>query len=112
MVGMLTTEAGEEGRVKGKEKMGDGRGEVERKRKRGGGAGEAGRDWAERGKPPESPSIWSPDTNQAPSSSTMESYAAIKKHAVDLYLLAWRDVCQDVYLLAKPRRLLTKPCMQ
>ena len=27
------------------------------------------------------------------SSQTMESYAAIKKLVVDLYLLAWRDVC-------------------
>lgn len=24
----------------------------------------------------------------------MESYAAIKKHVVDLHLLAWRDVCR------------------
>lgn len=66
MVGMLVMEAGEKGRVKSKEKMGDGRAEVEGKRKRGGGSGEAGRDWGEREKTPKSLSIWSPDMNQDP----------------------------------------------
>lgn len=42
MSGTLAMEAGEEGRVKGKEKMEDGRGEVERKRKQEGTGGKGG----------------------------------------------------------------------
>lgn len=86
---------GEEG-GRGEEKRGDTRGGVARRRRiRGNRKREGTREEIRGGEEKRShlTSITTEPRQEPGSSRTMDSYAAIKKHVVDLYLLAWRDGC-------------------